>query len=391
MLGMAPAFPEVLVDARFRERKRGGDRCRYELASMLARQKRVRCAFLTYPGGAEELGPFRRGHGDVLCPYYPEEHPRADVFEHLMIPRIARSLGVSIYHGTFNVLPCFRAASVNVVTIHDMAVFAMPEAYSRKFGALMRLVIRLGIRHADRLIAVSNATRDEIERLFPGSAGKTVGIHNGVGEEFIRAYDLAERSVDDALAMIGVCRPYVLFVGNIERKKNLSRLAEAFLRLKRNTTVSHSLVVCGEKPTSLPGCSFPREALAEGSPVTFTGYVPDNLLPALYRGADLLAYPSLYEGFGMPVLEAMAAGVPVLTSSVSSLPEVAGGAAWLVNPYEVEDIERGLEESLSNEAWRIRAVQRGRMWALQMTWDANGRNTLALYQTLLRKGECEEP
>jgi glycosyltransferase involved in cell wall biosynthesis len=141
-------------------------------------------------------------------------------------------------------------------------------------------------------------------------------------------------------------------------------------------------VIVGQRLPKGPDGVTGGSQLANDPAVHFTGYVEDADLPALYRGADLAAYPSFYEGFGMPVLEGMAVGVPVLTSSVSSLPEVAGGAAMLVDPYNVDDIARGLYRALTDRLWRTFAVEAGRARALQLSWDENARQTERVYQDL---------
>lgn len=374
--------PRVLVDARFAARQRGGDRCRVELATNLFRQAAARYSFLTYDDTDQELRQRIPGAQTVPTTSRPNQHPRGDWFEHVRLPAIGRQLGADIYHGTFNVLPLRRTARASIVTIHDMAVFAHPEAYGHKFAAYGRVLVRGAIRRATRIIAISRATADEIERYVPGFAEKVVVIPNGVGSEFVRAADVPIAAAHDECRRLRIPTPFILFVGNLEPKKNLPRLIEAFHRFRVATGAPHSLVVVGQTLPKGPTSGIQSAQIGRGSGVIFPGYVPDAHLPLLYRAADLVAYPSIYEGFGMPVLEAMAAGTPVLTSSVSSLPEVAGGTCLLVDPFDPDAIAAGLHRGIHDVDWRRDASHRGRRRAAELSWEANAAQTARVYHEL---------
>ena len=365
----------VLIDARYKANPRGGDRCRYELATNLRTHDAELFNFLVYEHAQHDLQHCQ------IAPFLPEQHPQADWFEHTTIPNICRQIDATIYHGTFNVLPLRRAAAINIVTIHDMALFAIPEAYSARFGPYMRFLIRQSIRQADAIVTVSAPTKNEIIRGFPWAERKRITqILKGGGEEFLKAPHPKQTDVAARLDSLGLPTPYVLFVGNLERKKNLARLIEAFLVGKSRFHWPHSLVIVGERPAKLPveiaqSDSWPNS-------IHFTGYLPDADLPLVYRGADLVAYPSLYEGFGLPVLEGMAAGTPVLTSDVSSLPEIAGGAALLVDPFNIEKIAEGLNRALNDTGWRRDAIEAGRERAYALSWSKNAEETAQLYRKL---------
>jgi glycosyltransferase involved in cell wall biosynthesis len=324
----------------------------------------------------------------VVAPYGVTRHPHADLFEHLVLPRICRQFKIDLYHGTFQVMPWLRAAPVTVATIHDLALFDFPQAYSRKFGPYMRTLMRRAIRHSDHLITVSDATALAITSRFPTAKKKVTTVHNGVGGEFVAwSTDQAKPSPQYQNLLP---RPYILYVGNLERKKNLPRLIRAFLQLRASGGIRESLLIVGAKPDKLPAddiaelfgtsasdVAWQEKATAVG--VHFLGYVPDQDLPAIYRQASAVAYPSLYEGFGMPVLEAMASGVPVLTSNLSSLPEVAGGAAWLCDPTCVESIASGLRKVLDDSSWRATAIASGLQRSADLSWQHNAEKTEQLY------------
>lgn len=370
--------PHILVDARFKAHQRGGDRCRYELAVHLQSQNLAQYTFLAYLQGQKILQKHDSKVSLLTAPYAPEKHPHSDYFEHIQLPNLVRHLGIDIYHGTFGVLPLRNPFYKTVLTVHDMAVFSYPQAYGKRFVIYARQLLKRGITNADKIITVSQATQCELLRYFPEAEAKVTPILNGIGQEFFDAAGLNQGQVDETCRRLAIPQPYILFVGNLELKKNLNRLIEAFKKLRSSSSLTHSLVIVGSGLSEGPGSGISSEQKKQNA-IHFTGYIEDKDLPTLYRGADLVAYPSLYEGFGMPVSEGMAAGVPVLTSSVSSLPEVAGGAAMLVDPMDTDDIAKGLHRALTDSAWQSFAVDAGHTRANELSWAANAKKTADIY------------
>ncbi len=185
------------------------------------------------------------------------------------------------------------------------------------------------------------------------------------------------------LQKLGIQRPYILYVGSIEPRKNLLRLLQAYARL-REVAPQWRLVIVGARNIWLSSPLILEIDKMSLKPwVQFTGFIPESDLPALYNGADLFAFPSLYEGFGLPVLEAMRCGTPVVTSNLSSLPEVAGDAAILVDPYDVEAIASAMQRALTDPALAQDLQRRGLEWSEGFTWERTARQTLALYQKVL--------
>jgi glycosyltransferase involved in cell wall biosynthesis len=368
--------PKILVDARFKQQALGGDRCRFELARNLHAAHCDRYFFLLYEQGRQYI----RSENVIVAKHLPSEHPWSDVFEHVSLPSQANQLGIDIYHGTFNVLPLLPAAKLQVLTLHDMAVFAFPQAYSARFVPYMKFLIAESAKRADCIVTVSDATKGELLRFLPQLTVPIVTVLNGVALEFLQAKELGQADLLPIKQRYSIDFPYILFVGNLELKKNLPRLIQAFESLKRNHCLPHKLLIAG-KPLS----RGPQDQLgdaAKSDSVRFLGYVDDSDLPKLYKGADLIAYPSLYEGFGMPVLEGMACGVPVLTSTVSSLPEVAANSAWLVDPYNVESIAQGLHDALTQDQRRQTLIHSGLERARTLSWKKNTDTIAKLYEDL---------
>ncbi|MFO7171230.1 MAG: glycosyltransferase family 1 protein, partial [Chloroflexota bacterium] len=223
-----------------------------------------------------------------------------------------------------------------VVTIHDLGYLRFPEAHTRLGRIYLRLSTVWSARVARRVIAVSEATRSDLVRLARVPPEKVTVIHHGLTERFWRRGEPDEQQRARARAIAGGDEPYFLYVGTLQPRKNLVRLIEAFARVIGEGDGAANcrlrLVIAGKRGWLAEPIERRAAELGLGDRVRFAGYVPDEDLPALMAGALAFVFPSLYEGFGLPVLEAMAAGTPVLTSTTSSLPEVAGGAALLVDP-----------------------------------------------------------
>jgi glycosyltransferase involved in cell wall biosynthesis len=240
----------------------------------------------------------------------------------------------------------------SVMVVCDMVTFHDEYRPQRRAKVIERATLPLAARRAEVFAAISQATADDLAAHFPRAAGKTIVTPLAADEHFFAAI------AGDVRGRLGLERPYVLAVGTLEPRKNLPALIEAFIGLPEET---HDLVLVG----ALGWETGETQAAIARHPgrIRALGHVPDDDLTRLYAGAALFAYPSLYEGFGLPVLEAMAAGAPVLTSDISSLPEVAGDAAILVDPRSVDSIRDGLRRALSDPPRGGREHARTFSWA----------------------------
>lgn len=262
--------------------------------------------------------------------------------------------------------------------VHDLLPFH--RELSPPAGSLFeRATLPIALRRCKALIANSEATRRELEQRFPSARGRTTVAHAAAGTLFSpRASDRDET----VLRRHGLHDPFVLVTGTIEPRKNLPRVIEAFAGLPERVRGGWSLVVAGapgwETDASFASVAGHREL------VHALGYVSDEELTSLYRRAEVLAYVSLYEGFGIPVLEAMQSGTAVVTSSVSSMPEVGGDAARYVDPTDVEDIRRGLRELLTDPDLRSRCASAGLARATRFDWDVMARQVLSVLEDLPR-------
>ncbi len=258
-----------------------------------------------------------------------------------------------------------------VVTIHDLGYRHEPDAHTIRRRVMLDLTTRWNAWRANRIIVPSAATRDDLQREYGVAPERVDIVPHGV--DTTRFHQLPPDTIQASLSRLGVKQPYLLFVSTIQPRKNLTRLIEAFESLGRSDI---QLVIAGGAGWKSGPIVERIRTSSRGSAIHWLGYVADEHLPALYNGASAFAFPSLYEGFGMGVLEAMACGCPVVTSNTSSLPEVAGDAALLVDPHSVTSIQLGLERALDLGTAKVLA-KRGEKHVAQFTWDRAAWLTLA--------------
>jgi len=275
---------------------------------------------------------------------------------------------VDVYHAPDFTLPPTRVPSL--LTVHDLSFARDPESAAPGLRAYLNAVVPRSVRRATHIVAVSQATKNDLVELYGTPADKISVLYEGVHPIFRPTPNPAIR------AKYGLGgNPFVLSVSTLQPRKNFRRLIQAFAQLPAD----FNLVIAGGKGWLYDDIFAEAEKPAVRGRVFFPGFVPDADLPALYTEAAVLAYPSLYEGFGLPLLEAMACGTPTLTSTVSCLPEVAGGASVLVDPYHAESIARGLKEAVSTpEPWVAKGLRR----AAEFHWEESARRLIALYQQL---------
>jgi glycosyltransferase involved in cell wall biosynthesis len=296
------------------------------------------------------------------------------------IPQDPLFPGVDLFHATDHLLPCFWRIK-SVFTLHDLIFLFHPETHKPLNRWFLTLMMPRFLRAADAVIAVSECTKRDAIRFYGIPEEKITVIHEGVNPRFRPA---SPEAIAAVRARYGLPEHFILYVGTIEPRKNLTALLEAFHHLL--ATHDLRLVIVGKKGWLYEGFFRRLRELGLEDRVIFTGYVPDEDLPAIYSAADLFVFPSLYEGFGLPVLEAMACGVPVICSNTSSLPEVAGDAALLVDPTDVRALAGAMERALTDEGkWR-EMRERGLQQAARFSWDEAAAMSLKVYQDVLFDG-----
>lgn len=293
-----------------------------------------------------------------------------------LYPRMAAEDGVGLLHMTY--MAPLRLRCPLVLSIHDVSYKVYPQFFSPRVRLLLALLVGPGIRRAARVVTISESSKRDIIRFYGVRPEKIVVTPLAAGSQYmpqpadevarvLRAHNLSGR--------------YVLAVGNKQPRKNLSRLVRAFstIALEMPDVI---LVIVGQSGWQGSEVEQTVNSLGLNTRVRFTGFVPDVDLPTLYSGADVFCYPSLYEGFGLPPLEAMACGAPTITSNTSSLPEVVGDAALTVDPLSVEQLVGALRSLLADSTKRQEYGRRALQQAALFSWDRTARLTRDAYDRI---------
>ena len=277
-----------------------------------------------------------------------------------------------------------------IVTVHDL----LEHMYGARNGSSIRRSLhtqltRRALRNADRVLAVSQFTKSELEQIFGIPRDRIEVVYNAIDERFLRGH-ASEADHQLIAERYQVNYPFILYAGAIRPHKNVVRIIEAFSALKTELEKEQQftdlkLIIIGDDLSSHP--DLRRTVIRSGvqNDVRFLGFVPIEVLRIFYDVAKVFVFPSLYEGFGLPPLEAMAHGTPVVTSNTSSLPEVGGNAAIMVNPENVFEIQRALQKALLDAALRIRMKQRGYEQAKKFSWMASVSRILEIYREVANK------
>jgi glycosyltransferase involved in cell wall biosynthesis len=326
------------------------------------------------------------------------EKTDADRLDDLTFPRFLRSLRADLYHIPVSDVPLFMPRPY-VVTTHDLSSLFYSGGLTLA-QVVRRWRFRRGLLRAARVLVVSAATRRDVEnligvpperiRLVPNAPNPAFFTHRHPADARAAGPDAAARESRRILERYQVNYPFVLYAGSIRPQKNIPRLVEAFaVAMEELGNLEEfrdlRLLIIGDEISRHPAV---RRAVIQSrveDRVRFLGFVPFDTLRVFYEAAIVFAFPSLYEGFGLPPLEAMASGTPVITSASSSLPEVVGNAAMLVNPENVFDIARGLKEVLKNPELRREMAAAGKVHAARFSWDRTAREVLAIYEEAGRK------
>jgi glycosyltransferase involved in cell wall biosynthesis len=289
-----------------------------------------------------------------------------------------------IYH-FFNFIVPPRVKGKVITTIHDMTYELYPETMHKNNLKRLKNDIEYSVNRADKIITVSESSKKDIMKFLDVDESKIEVVYNGVEyDRFNKSYTEDEKS--KVREKYNLPKNYILYMGTLEPRKNIESIIEAFEIFKREDGLANQkvkLVIAGKKGWLFESIFNLVDRLNLKDEVIFTDYVDENDKPLIYNMASVFLFPSLYEGFGIPVLEAMASSVPVITSNVSSLPEVAGDAAILVAPKDIESIARQMNEILINEELKKDLVKKGHEQAKKFTWEASAQKVYNIYKEII--------
>jgi glycosyltransferase involved in cell wall biosynthesis len=329
------------------------------------------------------------GAGSGFSIYFPNLTKIVVPFRHytyseqFLYPGILKKTHLDLIHYTNFNSPIFFTKLKSVVTIHDLTLWFFPGRKQK--GALKqmlyRVVIRQACRNASHIIAITEATKQDIVRLLKIDPAKITVVYEAASERYHQLIQPA--NLEQIKRKFNITKPYFIYTGQWRAHKNVIRLIRAFALIRRRYQLDHQLVLVGRVDSVYPQVMATIKELGLQDDVVLTGYVADDELPYLYNGADCFVFPSLYEGFGLPPLEAMACGTPVVSSNVSCMPEVLGDAAVYFNPLDVEEMAKVMAEVGKNYSLKRELKAKGLKQAKLYSFDRMAEETLAVYRRVL--------
>ena len=305
------------------------------------------------------------------------------LYEQTVLPWRVRAASADLLHAPGYLAPVASTVPV-VITVYDLIALRFPQWCKRSNVLNFRLQMPLSMRRARRILVPSQATRDDLVSRFPRAAGKVRVVPLGVDAAFQPCADPDRRAA--VRRRYSLPERFILFVGHNEPKKNLPGILAGYCELRKSGAAAPPLVIAGARGWGCAAVDRQWRDSGLAGAVIFTGFVAADDLPVLYSLADLFVFPSLYEGFGLPPLEAMACGTPVVASNRGSLPEVLGDAALQVDPSQPEALARAMRDVLSDAGLRQCLIERGRTRAATFTWERTARLTEACYHECFGSG-----
>lgn len=296
-----------------------------------------------------------------------------------LLPARIHSLNLDVFHSMDNstVAAVPGSKAKRVATIHDLVVFRFPEFFTKKHERVVKNLTSFAIKHADLIIADSESTKNDILEFFPGTSSRKIEvIHLAVSDLFSKT---SETEINETVQQFRIPQRYFLSLATYEPRKNLKNVIKSFEMLKKNKEYDDvGLVLVGGAGWLDSGVEMERSDL-EQKKIIPLGYIEDRYLPALYSGALAFVYPSFYEGFGLPILEAMSCGKAIITSHNSSLPEIAGDAALYVDPHSLQSINDALIHLIEDDTYRRSLEQRSITESGRFSWELTARHTEEAY------------
>lgn len=292
------------------------------------------------------------------------------------LPRAMRRRQTDLLHITYMAPPW--PGLRYVATIHDVIFKRHPEWFSLRDRLVLGAGIAQSVRRARAILTLSEHSRQDIHVIYGAPLDKIHAIHLAPDEIFSAPPTPDE--IEQLKRARGLSAPYVLAVGSLQPRKNLVRLVRAFAAAKKRRPSTHKLMLVGKPAWPKSELETAIRTSGAASDIVFTGYVPDAELVRLYYGAEFFVYPSLYEGFGLPIVEAMACGVPVIASRSSSMPEITGDAALLIDPWQEDDLSAAIDRLRFDEALRHKLADQGRVRARLFSWKKTAAATRAVYE-----------
>lgn len=312
---------------------------------------------------------------DVQLSYSSQKQIALSHFSHGLTSSVDESQ-LDLYHCTNYLLPKLKSTPA-ICTIHDAFMFSCPELVNPKFRKIKNFLLKKYVKGAQHYITISKAMVPDLIEYWDIPAEKISVVHSGIDEHWFEAIESSK--IQQVLQQYSLPSQYLLSVGTLTPRKNTLRILQAVASLPDSISQACPLVMVGKPWLASEELMKLLGQLEQAKKVIWLRYIPASDLKALYQGAKALIFPSLGEGFGYPVIEAFASRTPVLTSNITSLPEIAGDAALIVNPSEVGDISNGMEKLITNNDLCVKLIAKGNSRAKQFTWENCLKNTIKIY------------
>lgn len=372
---------KIGIDARpLAMTKTGIGACIVSLVEYLLKQEDIECILFT----DRELKYKFESHSNVKVEAFSAS--RRVIWEQLLLPGRINRQKLDLYHATWNYGLPARLSRPAVLTVHDLIPLVLSDYFpswrDRVFyQSVYRWSLEISVRKAQVILADSENSKKDIHALLRVPLSRIKVVPQGLS----RIYDSppSRALIEQSLGEYALTGDYVIYTGGFDRRKNIDRLLEAFAQVLRSHKRKLRLVLTGEKNFLCPQIERKGKELGIEDRMVFVGYVSDEDMPLLIAGARMLVYPSLYEGFGFPPLEAMACGTPVIASNISTIPEIVGDAGILVDPHSVEEMSDAMLRLLEDEELRRKLATRGLKRAQLFKAEDNAKRTLAVYRELL--------
>jgi len=302
-----------------------------------------------------------------------------DLWSLFFLPFLLKTSNIDIYFNPRYVLPIFKGNIKMVVTMHDMIAFLYPEIWPGISGFRIRKYIKLSTQRADAILTISNWAKKDIVRILDVPKDKIKVIYNGINKKLFKPIPglSLQRLVKRKYA---IRKKFILTVGPLGARKNHHRLIDAYSILPKCIREDYQLIVTGEKKGTYNNLLKKVRKTCPADDIVFTGFIPEKEMPMVINAASLFIFPSLYEGFGIPLLEAMACGTPILASNISSIPEVAGDAALLFDPYNINEMANAIDKAINDKDLRQKLVRKGFKQIKKYSWENTAKEILGVFE-----------
>lgn len=303
---------------------------------------------------------------------------------YLELPFLIRKEKNTIIHNPSQIPTFFKFKNKSVISVHDLTPLKFPKEHRFGKKILYEFLLPRTLKNASRIIAVSKSTKNDILKIFPKINSEKIKVIYFAANENYKVIK-NEKNLDYIRKKYNLPNRFILFVGTIEPRKNIVRLLKAFSEVYKKIPIP--LVITGKLGWKYKKIYYTYKKLNLEDKVIFTGYIDEKNLPSIYNLAAIFVYPSLYEGFGLPPLEAMACGTPVITSNTSSLPEVVGDAGIMTDPYNVDGLANVMREVLTNDGLREDMIKKGLKRSKMFSWEKTAKETLKVYEEIYNEME----